>query len=132
MYVCFLYLHFRFYFRLLSTCIHSCFCKIDFSIKSMKLWWKRLFFIKFIKKFSLCTWRGKKNKFSIYSVWHTFCWKFSGFYFLNEFCVLHVLVYLYVNHLNYARFMNNLFIRKNLFVVRKGGRKVCFYILRMY
>lgn len=57
---------FDFYFRWLSTCIHSCFCNIDFSIKSMKLWWKRLFLIKFIKKFSLCTWRGKKNKFSIY------------------------------------------------------------------
>lgn len=57
---------FDFYFRWLSTCIHSCFCKIDFSIKSMKLWWKRLFLIKFIKKISLCTWRGKKNKFSIY------------------------------------------------------------------
>lgn len=121
---------FYFYFRWLSTCIHSCFCNIDFSIKSMKLWWKRLFLIKFIKKnFSL---HLKRKKEQIFNIWHTFCWKFSGFYFLNEFCVLHVLVYLYVIHLNYARFMNNLFIGKNLFVVSKGRRKVCFYIRTMY
>lgn len=59
---------FDFYFRWLLICIYFCFCKIDFFIKSMKLWWKRFFFIKFIKKFFFCIWRGKKNKFLIYDI----------------------------------------------------------------